>query len=269
MRRQVRTGWSAGRPSRRKNEPGIFPAAYMRSSTSTVSGKKSIPSRTRRSAFAVTSATVSPMRATTAPCDCGASLPVSNDSVLDVPLMGADTEMASAIVSPVLRLLTAPPVGRRAGQFPVVRHPSGPGTWQLAAGGRAAAACSCQARCCLSNTVLLDEECGCGTSGPCGPLAMVLLPQTEAGDECPVALDVVVLDVVEEAATAPHEHQQAAPAVMVLLVVSKVFGEVVDAFGEERHLHLGRPGVGGVGAMRPDRGGLVRQGLHGAWATCD
>ena len=34
-----------GRPSRRKNEPGMRPAAYMRSSTSTVSGKKSKPSR--------------------------------------------------------------------------------------------------------------------------------------------------------------------------------------------------------------------------------
>ena len=38
--------WSVGRPSRRKNEPGILPAAYIRSSTSTVSGKKSMPSRT-------------------------------------------------------------------------------------------------------------------------------------------------------------------------------------------------------------------------------
>lgn len=34
-----------GRPSRRKNEPGMRPAAYIRSSTSTVSGKKSKPSR--------------------------------------------------------------------------------------------------------------------------------------------------------------------------------------------------------------------------------
>lgn len=32
---------SEGRPSRRKNEPGMRPAAYIRSSTSTVSGKKS------------------------------------------------------------------------------------------------------------------------------------------------------------------------------------------------------------------------------------
>ncbi len=45
MRRQVRMASSDGRPSRRKNEPGILPAAYMRSSTSTVSGKKSNWSR--------------------------------------------------------------------------------------------------------------------------------------------------------------------------------------------------------------------------------
>jgi hypothetical protein len=32
---------SPGRPSLRKNEPGICPTAYIRSSTSMVSGKKS------------------------------------------------------------------------------------------------------------------------------------------------------------------------------------------------------------------------------------
>ena len=41
IRRQVRIASSPGRPSLRKNEPGIWPAAYIRSSTSIVSGKKS------------------------------------------------------------------------------------------------------------------------------------------------------------------------------------------------------------------------------------
>jgi len=41
MRRQVRIASSLGRPSRRKNEPGMRPAAYIRSSTSIVRGKKS------------------------------------------------------------------------------------------------------------------------------------------------------------------------------------------------------------------------------------
>src|ERR1700709_8311 len=39
--RQVRIASVEGRPSRRKNEPGMRPAAYIRSSTSTGSGKKS------------------------------------------------------------------------------------------------------------------------------------------------------------------------------------------------------------------------------------
>ncbi len=41
MSRQVRMASVEGRPSRRKKLPGILPMAYMRSSTSTVSGKKS------------------------------------------------------------------------------------------------------------------------------------------------------------------------------------------------------------------------------------
>ena len=48
-----------GRPSRRKNEPGIRPAAYSRSSNSTDSGKKSIPAR-GFDAVAVPSSIVSP-----------------------------------------------------------------------------------------------------------------------------------------------------------------------------------------------------------------
>ena len=45
MSLQPRIAPSLGLPSRRKKDPGMRPAAYMRSSRSTVSGKKSIPSR--------------------------------------------------------------------------------------------------------------------------------------------------------------------------------------------------------------------------------
>ena len=65
---------------------------------STVRGKKSVPSRTDRAAVAVASRTVSPMRPTTAPSARLASLPVSNVRVRSVPLIGPDTEMASAMV---------------------------------------------------------------------------------------------------------------------------------------------------------------------------
>src|ERR671914_2519387 len=91
---------SLGRPSRRKNDPGIFPAAYMRSSTSTVRGKKSIPSRTPREAWAVTRTVVSPTETTTAPSAACASRPVEKVRDLPVSPMGADAE-----IGPVMELL--------------------------------------------------------------------------------------------------------------------------------------------------------------------
>src|SRR3954449_7638868 len=75
--RQVRIASSDGRPSRRKNEPGMRPAAYIRSSTSTVSGKKSNWSFGWRPAVVADSRVVSPMLATTEPAACLARRPGS------------------------------------------------------------------------------------------------------------------------------------------------------------------------------------------------
>ena len=71
---------SLARPSRLKKPPGIFPAAYIRSSTSTVSGKKSAPSRASIRPVAAASTIVSPERTTTAPSACLAILPDSKVS---------------------------------------------------------------------------------------------------------------------------------------------------------------------------------------------
>ena len=82
MSRQVSTASVEGRPSRRKNEPGILPIAYMRSSTSTVSGKKSNWSLGCLPAAVVLSSIVSSSRyAVTEPAACLASRPVSNRTV--------------------------------------------------------------------------------------------------------------------------------------------------------------------------------------------
>src|SRR5215218_2495479 len=75
--RQVRIASSDGRPSRRKNEPGMRPAAYIRSSTSTVSGKKSNWSLGWRPAVVADSSMVSPMVTVTEPAAWRASRPVS------------------------------------------------------------------------------------------------------------------------------------------------------------------------------------------------
>ena len=56
---------SDGRPSRRKNEPGIRPTAYIRSSTSTVSGRSQVSSGCF-DAVVAESTTVSPSSVTTA-----------------------------------------------------------------------------------------------------------------------------------------------------------------------------------------------------------
>ena len=75
---QAKIAFSVCLPSLLKNPPGIFPAEYILSSTSTVSGKKSIPSLTVSFATVVTNTFVSPEVTTTAPGACKANLPVSN-----------------------------------------------------------------------------------------------------------------------------------------------------------------------------------------------
>src|SRR4051794_30049817 len=171
--------WSEGRPSRRKNEPGIFPAAYIRSSMSTVRGKKSMPSRTPLAALAVTRTMVSPMRPTTAPCDCGASTPVSNERVLSEPLIGPETGTGFATVAPLLRSGT-----RASSQWSGTRVLTlVPHDWQLTSRSR--------------SRVRFTTD----TSGPMAARGCCSLPaKPEAGDDLAVALDVVLAHVVEEAA---------------------------------------------------------------------
>jgi hypothetical protein len=82
MSRQVRIASVEGRPSRRKNDPGMRPAAYIRSSTSTVSGKKSKCSLGLLLAVVADSNMFSSSRyATTEPAACWASRPVSKRTV--------------------------------------------------------------------------------------------------------------------------------------------------------------------------------------------
>jgi len=101
--RAVSVPFSPARPSRLKNEPGIFPAAYMRSSTSTVSGRKS----TSRilPAVAVESTMVSPILTTTAPEACLAILPVSSE--ISVPAISTETRVTTS----AMWFLSCPSIG--------------------------------------------------------------------------------------------------------------------------------------------------------------
>ena len=92
--RAVSVAFSPARPSRLKKLPGILPTAYMRSSTSTVSGRKS----TSRSlpAVAVESTIVSPAVTTTEPLACLASLPVSK--AISVPPISRETRLTPSLI---------------------------------------------------------------------------------------------------------------------------------------------------------------------------
>src|SRR5947209_5229718 len=86
----------------------------------------------------------------------------------------------------------------------------------------------------------LGSSCGVGRWG--------LLAEPEALDGRAVALDVLPLQVVEQAAAAADHLEQAAAAVVVLGVGLEVLGQLDDAMRQDRDLHLGRTGVA---LMRP------------------
>src|SRR3954447_20252803 len=106
--RAVRVPFSPARPSRLKKEPGILPAAYMRSSTSTVSGRKSTSRRLPM--VAVLRTIVSPWRTTTAPDARRAILPVSNE--ISLPAISTETVVTASLL--ICAAFPCPPVGRRA-----------------------------------------------------------------------------------------------------------------------------------------------------------
>src|SRR5262249_45038001 len=70
-----------------------------------------------------------------------------------------------------------------------------------------------------------------------------LATQTEALDERPVAGDVGVAQVGQQATTTANQEQQAPAAVVVVLVHLEVLIQVVDPAGHERDLDLRRTGV--------------------------
>src|ERR671920_48404 len=67
--------------------------------------------------------------------------------------------------------------------------------------------------------------------------------QAQTLDQRAVALDVLGPQVVQQASALADEEQQATTAVVVVLVLLQVLGEVLDALGQHRDLHLGRTGV--------------------------
>ncbi len=104
--RAISVAFSPARPSRLKNEPGILPAAYIRSSMSTVSGMKSMSRMFP--AVAVDRTRESPEATRTAPEACLARRPVSK--TISVPPIWTETSCTSDMCS-----FPCPPLGLLAG----------------------------------------------------------------------------------------------------------------------------------------------------------
>src|SRR5438034_7116542 len=72
-----------------------------------------------------------------------------------------------------------------------------------------------------------------------------LFAQAKLFNQRAIAVGIARLQVVEQLAAPRHHPQQPASRMMVLRVILEMIGETVDARGQERDLHFGRPGVPG------------------------
>ena len=70
-----------------------------------------------------------------------------------------------------------------------------------------------------------------------------LFPDVKSSDDSPVTLDIGGLEIVQKSAPLTDHLEQAAAGMIVLLVLLKMSGEVIDALSEESDLNLGRAGV--------------------------
>ena len=94
-----------------------------------------------------------------------------------------------------------------------------------------------------------------------------LLTDTQLGDQGTIALDVLLHEIIEQAAALTDHLVQAAAGVVVLRVLLEVLGELSDTLGEDSDLDLGGPGVGLVGTVGLDDGGLLIFQHHSCVST--
>src|SRR4051812_34778696 len=71
-------------------------------------------------------------------------------------------------------------------------------------------------------------------------------------DQSLVALLIGTPEIIKQLTTLRHELEQPAARVVVLDVGLEVLGQVGDPLSEDRDLHLGRPGVAGLGGIGLD-----------------
>ena len=72
---------------------------------------------------------------------------------------------------------------------------------------------------------------------------MLLLSESELGNDSTVALDILLHQVVEEVLSLTNHLEKTATAVVVVGVLLQMLGEVSNSLGENSDLYLGRTGI--------------------------
>jgi hypothetical protein len=95
-------------------------------------------------------------------------------------------------------------------------------------------------------------------SGRAAPHEFSPAPQTQLGDEASITLHVLSTQIVQKPPTLADHQEQTTTAVVIVLVIAKMLGQVVDPLGEQCNLDLGRARVAAVGAeLFNDLGGCL------------
>ena len=89
----------------------------------------------------------------------------------------------------------------------------------------------------------IRDRSNCGQSRGEQPPQILLLANAEFLDNVLVALGIVVLEVVEQAATLAHHHQETAAGGVILLVRLKVFRQFADPLAKHCDLHFRTTGI--------------------------
>lgn len=70
-----------------------------------------------------------------------------------------------------------------------------------------------------------------------------LLTNLELLDQITISIDVLRLQIIKKTASLTNHLVKTASAVIVLLVVLKVLGELLDSCGKKRYLYFGGTGI--------------------------
>jgi hypothetical protein len=84
-----------------------------------------------------------------------------------------------------------------------------------------------------------------------------LTPETQIGDQLQVTLVLGAGQIVQESSALADHLEQPAARVIVVLVASQMFGQGIDALGQQRDLYVGRAGVGCVEPVLLDDSGSI------------